>query len=60
MEFRQRVREAVADANYKELDELFGKLDRKRMGVLEPTDVKPALMRLQVQHRSVMPEVRDW
>jgi hypothetical protein len=54
MEFRQRVREVVADANYKELDELFAKLDRKRMGLLEPSDVKPALIRLQVQHRSMM------
>ena len=47
MQFRQRVRDLVPEANFKECDHLFATLDSDGSGVLEPGELKTALAKLQ-------------
>ena len=54
MEFRQRVREALPEAHFKQLDELFDAYDVKKMGVLEPDCMKVALKSMQVRALAVL------
>ena len=47
MAFRQRVRDLVPDANFKDADSLFASLDTDSSGLLDPSELKPALAKLQ-------------
>ena len=47
MQFRQKVRDLVPEANFKDVDQLFASLDTDSSGQLEPSELKPALAKLQ-------------